>query len=66
MAGSRLARARLRIQGAQAHLAHQTLDPFATDRLPPGLKFVSQAMTAVERQLQVELVQQAHQRHVFR
>ena len=44
-----LARARLRIQGAQAHLAHQALDSLAIHRVPLGLELVSKAATAVER-----------------
>ena len=38
-----LARARLRIQGTQAHLAHQALDPLAIHRVPLGLELVSKA-----------------------
>ena len=51
MSGPGLARARLRIQGTQAHLAHQPLDPLAIHRVPLGLEFVSKAATAVERTL---------------
>ena len=61
-----LARARLRIQGAQAHLAHQALDSLAIHRGPLGLELVSKAATAVERTLSVDLVQEAHQGQVLR
>ena len=61
-----LARARLRIQGAQAHLAHQALDSLAIHRVPLGLELVSKAATAVERTRYVDLVQKAHQGQVLR
>ena len=61
-----LARARLRIQGAQAHLAHQALDSLAIHRGPLGLELVSQAATAVKQTLSVDLVQAAHQGQVLR
>ena len=61
-----LARARLRIQGAQAHLAHQALDSLAIHRGPLGLELVSKAATAVERTLSVDLVHEAHQGQVLR
>ena len=63
--GPGLARARLRIQGTQAHLAHQPLDPLAMHRVPLGLEFVSKAATAVERTLSVDLVQEAHQGQIL-
>ena len=61
-----LARARLRIQGAQAHLAHQTLDALAIHRVPLGLELVAKAATAVERTREMDLVQEAHQGQVLR
>ena len=60
------ARARLRIQGAQAHLAHQALDALAIHRGPLGLELVSKAATAVERTRSVDLVHEAHQGQVLR
>lgn len=53
------------IQGPQAHLTHQTLDPLAADRVTALLQLVTYSPAAVERQLQVNLVDVPHQRQVL-
>ena len=64
VAMTRHARARLRIERCQSHLAHQSLYPLTIDPMPARLQFVSPPTATVERQLKVDLVDQTHQRQV--
>ena len=44
---------------------HQTLDALTIDRMPPSLQLISDPAAAVERKLEVDLVDQTHQDQVF-
>ena len=65
MAATRRAGATLRVQRRHTHVAHQTLDALAIDRMPPSLQLISDPAAAVERKLEVDLVDQTHQDQVF-
>ena len=61
MAATRRAGATFRVQRRHTHVAHQTLDALAIDRMPPSLQLISDPAAAVERKLEVDLVDQTHQ-----
>ena len=65
MAATRRAGATFRVQRRHTHVAHQTLDALAIDRMPPSLQLISDPAAAVERKLEVDLVDQTHQDQVF-
>ena len=60
MSLARLARSTPWIQGPQVHLTHQALDPLAVDRVPALLQLVTHPPAAVERQLEMDLVDEPH------
>jgi len=63
--GVRLARLGLRRHRLQPHQAHQPLDALAIDLAPLAPKGIGQLAAAVERVLQVQLVDSAHQRELL-
>ena len=65
MVATRRAGATFRVQRRHTHVAHQTLDALAIDRMPPSLQLISDPAAAVERKLEVDLVDQTHQDQVF-
>ena len=65
MAATRRAGATFRVQRRHTHVAHQTLDALAIDRMPPRLQLISDPAAAVARKLEVDLVDQTHQDQVF-
>ena len=54
------------IDRLQTHLAHESLDALAVDRVTLSLQVVSHAPTSVKRRLQVLVVDQAHQLQISR
>ena len=60
----RLARSPPWIQGSQVHQTHQALDTLAVDLVSPILELVAHPPAAVERPLQVNLVDESHQRQI--
>ena len=48
------------LQGPQVHLTHQALDPLAVDRVAALLQLVTHTPAAVERQLEMDLVDEPH------
>ena len=61
---ARLARAVPRIERLQAHLAHQTLHTLAVNCVSADFQLIPDPATAVERPLQINLVNLAHQHEV--
>jgi hypothetical protein len=51
----------LGIDRLKTHLAHESLDALAVDRVPLPLQMVSHAPSSIKGRLQVLLVDQAHQ-----
>ena len=63
---ARLTRSPPRIQCRQVHLPHQSLNTLSVDRVAAIFQFVAQAPAAVKRVLQVDLIDESHQRQVLR
>lgn len=61
---ARLARAASRIERLRAHLAHQMLHTLTTNYVSADFQLIPEAATAVERPLQINLVNLAHQHEV--
>ncbi len=55
----------LRLQRPDLHLTHQPLYALTIDLQPACIEFVANTTASVERQLKVDLVDQAHQLKVF-
>ena len=55
----------LRMQGGNPHLAHQTLHLLAIDQAPQILQIIPNPAAAIERALEMDLVNQPHQSQIL-